>query len=125
MNDAAKGPPLSRIPASSSASVLIAAAAVMARNLLGRDQRASSQTRVPVVVPDGGPEGLLVRETARLRVAGQVVRDRGAAPLGEIPLDGGLPLGGLAWDRAAERVRPGLPAGPAHQLLGGGEPLQI
>src|SRR6266702_8252841 len=115
-----------------------------------RKQRPSLRPLVPIVVPDGGPERLLVREPAGPRVARQVVRYRRAAPLSEIPPDSGLLLGGGApqgvvvqlgpsparqprvlpvqaqiVEELAERVRFGLPAGPAHHLVGDDEPLEV
>src|SRR5690242_10603584 len=106
--------------------------------------------RVFILAPDGRPEGPLVREPAGPRVACQVIRHRRAAPLSEIPLDGSLPIGSCPRppvvvqlslgpghqlrvlppqpqivEEMAERVPFGLPAGPAHHLLGDDEPLEV
>src|SRR5205823_13909467 len=98
----------SRTSASSSARALMAAAAVMHDPLVVGGT--AVRPYVPVLAPDSRAEGLLVREAAGSRVARQVVRDRRAAPLSEVPLDGGLPgadaIGGCRRPRLARPLGP-------------------
>ena len=60
-------------------------------------------------------EDLLVRKAAGLRVGGQIVRDRRAAPVSEVPPDGGLLGAGGIGGYARRPVVFQLCPGPGHQ----------